>query len=83
MSCICESCGSSRVAKINGKCNDCFHIGVGKKSHDGYVPRDIGIGGSDYISFSYCLDCGKIQGDFPLAPTKVETKEEEEDESYL
>ena len=32
----------------------------------------LGIGGGDYIEFSYCGDCGQIQGDFPLAPTKME-----------
>jgi len=27
-----------------------------------YVPGDLGIGGGDYISFSFCRSCGKIQG---------------------
>jgi len=36
--------------------------------HDyfGYVPRDMGIGGGDYVKFSYCADCGQIQGEFPV-----------------
>jgi hypothetical protein len=32
----------------------------------------MGIGGGDYVAFSYCLDCGQIQGDFPLPETGME-----------
>jgi hypothetical protein len=37
----------------------------GMERHD-YVPDFIGLGGGDYIELDYCLDCGQIQGDFPL-----------------
>jgi len=33
---------------------------------DGYVPSGICIGGGDYMSFAYCLECGMIQDDFPV-----------------
>jgi len=34
---------------------------------DGYVPDDIGVGDDeDYISLQYCLECGKVQGEFPI-----------------
>ena len=33
---------------------------------EGYVPENLNIGGGDYIEFTYCLQCGKIQGDFPI-----------------
>ena len=39
----------------------------------GYVPRDLGIGGGDDVQFDYCLDCGQIQGKFPLPRTALET----------
>jgi hypothetical protein len=32
-----------------------------------YVPERVGIGGGDYVAFEYCLDCGQIQGRFPIA----------------
>ena len=32
------------------------------KEHQGYVPDDLGLGGSDDVEFTVCLDCGKIQG---------------------
>jgi len=38
----------------------------------GYVPRDLGIGGGDDVNFDYCLDCGQIQGRFPLPTTAME-----------
>jgi hypothetical protein len=47
------------------------HISINGKEGDGYVPDDIGIGGGDYITFTYCLDCGKIQGDFPISQEAV------------
>jgi hypothetical protein len=37
----------------------------------------MGIGGGDYVEFDYCLNCGQIQGQFPLNKTKVERGEEE------
>jgi hypothetical protein len=30
------------------------------------VPDNLGIGGSDYMEFSYCLECGQIQDTFPV-----------------
>jgi hypothetical protein len=56
-----------------------FGACIGNNDHDGYVPNDLGIGGGDYIQFSYCMDCGKIQGSFPLPPSKLEIVSSEED----
>ena len=60
-------CGSERIARVSAKCSDMCVVTVGAEEHEGYVPHDFGIGGGDYISFSYCLDCGQIQGKpFPI-----------------
>lgn len=75
----CQRCKSKRVAHINGKCRDLCFFRVGKgKEHDGYVPTDIGLedGYGDYIEFSYCLDCGQIQGKFPVPECAVERGED-------
>lgn len=67
-----------RIMSVNGKTSDCFS-GSLQSNHsleplnggydlNDYVPDDIGIGGGDYVEFSYCLDCGMIQGDFPVLP---------------
>jgi hypothetical protein len=67
-------CGSERIANVSGKCSDLCFCSIDDKEHQGYVPGDMGVGGGDYIELTYCLDCGKIQGDFPLAKTKLEKK---------
>jgi hypothetical protein len=36
------------------------------------VPDDIGLDGGDYLCFDYCLQCGKVQGEFPLAEAEIE-----------
>ena len=61
-------CGSDRIASVTAKCSDCCCVEFGSASHDGYVPGDIGIGGGDYVEFSYCLECGQIQGTWPQTP---------------
>ena len=76
-------CGSERIASFNAKCNDAFFVeiedcedgkstGNGKVEHFGYVPRDMSIGGGDYLKLKFCMDCGQIQGEFPLENTELE-----------
>ena len=75
----CQRCKSERTMSVTCKCSDRFYAFMGEegdkpdgREHDGYVPKDLGIGGGDYIDFEYCLDCGQIQGKFPLPPAKIE-----------
>lgn len=53
-----------RTLSISGKCSDmCFSVltlGDQKIEKDGYVPRDLGVGGGDYIEFTVDLDTGTI-----------------------
>lgn len=67
-------CGSERIANVTAKCSDMCCIDFAGTEYDGYVPDDMGIGdgSGDYVTFSYCLDCGTIQGQFPLPPTSME-----------
>lgn len=80
----CKRCKSERLANVGAKCSDLCSVTIGDAEHDGYVPDDIGIGGGDYVELEYCLDCGQIQGEFPLPTSKMEEKstddEEDEDE---
>ena len=78
-------CGSKRQATVNAKCSDMCHVSVvdekgSTHQDDGYVPRDMGIGGGDYIKFTYCLDCGSLFGDFPIEETELEMSDSEDDE---
>jgi hypothetical protein len=69
-------CGSDRIVNVSAKCNDMCDVSTYAdcvyRSTDGYVKRDMGIGGGDYIEFSYCLNCGQIQGTFPRPETELE-----------
>jgi hypothetical protein len=44
---------------------------------DGYIPEGFGVGEADsgYVEIDYCLDCGQIQGEFPVAGEIVEKRE--------
>ena len=68
----CQRCESTRVAEVNAKCSDCCSVSLGESGTDGYVPRDMGVGGDGYVGFRWCLDCGQLQGKFPIAPCKIE-----------
>lgn len=74
----CDKCESKRVASVGGKTSDMCSVSIDGTLHDGYVPRDMNIGGGDYLDFELCFDCGKVQGKFPLPMTKLENPEEEE-----
>lgn len=68
----CYTCKNNRIAEIDAKCSDLCCVTVGDNDQQGYVPHDMNIGGGDYIRIKYCLNCGQIQGQFPLSPTKLE-----------
>ncbi len=60
-------CGKPELIVVNAKCSDMCHIRYPDLTEEqGYVPRNINIGGGDYIEFSYCINCGKIRGKFPI-----------------
>lgn len=50
---------------------------MGVRDCDGYAPRDMGLENDygDYIHFSYCLNCGQIQGKWPIKKCELEMKE--------
>ena len=68
----CQQCRSPRLARVLAHCSDMCAIDLAGKHTSGYVPRDLGIGGGDDVHFLYCLDCGQIQGKFPVPPTAIE-----------
>ena len=76
----CQNCHGDRIARISAKCNDMFSMSLGDVSHLGYVPYDMNIGGGDYIEFRLCLDCGQIQGTWPLAAINLEGSEDDKDD---
>lgn len=82
--CTNVHCNSTRIARICSKTDDLNNIQIGEHEHDGYVPEDMNLHdtvlGNDYMGFELCLDCGTIQGTWPLPETKLELDLEEDDE---
>lgn len=62
----CQKCGSENVMQVQGKTSDMCYVSCGEQEHVGYVPRDMNIGAGDYLSFNVCLDCGQMQGRWPV-----------------
>lgn len=60
-------CGSERLVEVAGKTSDLCSLMYKGVNREGYLPSGIGIGGGDYMEFTYCLDCGTIQGKFPIS----------------
>jgi hypothetical protein len=78
MSDKCQSCESARVIWFGGKISDRFGAGISSHEHDGYVLGGMNIGGGDYIEIDMCLDCGRVQGQWPVEELPLERGEPEE-----
>jgi hypothetical protein len=64
---LCK-CGSDQILRVSGKVGDmcsCL-FPVEKKYTQGYVHHGLEIGGGDYLTFDLCLNCGQVQGYFPI-----------------
>jgi hypothetical protein len=68
----CQRCGGLRLAAVLARCSDMCSVDLSGVHRHGYVPYDLGLGGGDDLHFTYCLDCGQLQGVFPLPPTRIE-----------
>lgn len=68
----CQKCNSERILSVSGKCSDMSVVQYKDMEHIGYVPDNLNIGSGDYLEFDVCLDCGYMQGDFPIDDEQVE-----------
>jgi len=72
---LCQRCQSERVALLFGNCADRSHFEVPEATalieHDGYPPTLDGLTTYKGIRIEVCLDCGQVQGTFPIAPKTV------------
>lgn len=73
---LCQHCASENIAQVIAKCDDKFVWTTKDEDYEGYVKTpggefgpDSRDSGSDYLKFSYCLNCGTIQSSFPCATT--------------
>lgn len=70
---LCQHCKSARLLFVQAHASDMFVVQVGSESKDGYLPGDLGLGGGDDLTMELCLDCGRVQGQWPLPPCELET----------
>jgi hypothetical protein len=68
----CSNCRSTRVLRATAHCSDLFTCVVGLCTYDGDVPYDLGIGGGDDMTIFLCLNCGHVQGAWPLPESEIE-----------
>lgn len=68
----CDKCKSDRIFSLNSKSSDMNNFTYMGAEGDGYCPDVEHICGGDYIFVTVCLECGKIQGDFPVHSEALE-----------
>ena len=62
-------CINPKICDVTGKCSDLidFYMPNGERIFGEYPDWSHNlITKYDYISFSFCMNCGKIQGDFHI-----------------
>ncbi len=74
----CQRCASERICSIYAKSSDLNSGDIAGVEFDGYVPHDVGIGGGDSVEIDWCLQCGHIQGEWPIETPAQYVKEPEE-----
>ena len=67
----CQRCQSPRVVMIQAKANDGFSFLISETGfqtdEQGYAPSVKNVTDSgDYMCPEFCLECGQIQGKFPV-----------------
>lgn len=63
---VCQKCGANRVVEVCSKATDLHFVTYKEYKIDGYMPYNLGIGGDDYVEIDYCLECGQLQGTWPI-----------------
>jgi hypothetical protein len=76
---ICKNCKSNRSLSVSAKCDDRASLQCQQAEMRDYLPDDCGIGGGDYIEFTLCLECGMVQGTWPL-PDPAFSKDAQHDD---
>ena len=70
---ICQRCANSRLVKIIVTSKDRNILTMDGKTTEGYPPVGFGLDApGDELRFSWCLDCGQIQGEWPVYPEEDE-----------
>jgi len=79
----CQKCKSNRILSISCKHSDCWDGEFKGKEHSGYAPSIEGVCDGDDTSPDICLECGQVQGKFPVKDPVFDSEEDEENEERL
>jgi len=65
---LCQTCNSSELYYFNAHSKDLSSVSSinGIYNHDGYFPTVDNICSGDDLDITVCLNCGQIQGTFPV-----------------
>jgi len=61
----CQRCNAVALINVSGKTSDLNFFRHLHREYDGYVLAGMGIGSGDYLEFTFCINCGLIQGTWP------------------
>lgn len=75
----CQRCNSDKILNFSAKCSDQFSCTYKGEGYRGLVPQGIGINDQygDFVEGDLCLNCGQVQGKFPLPDPKLIDEEGE------
>lgn len=86
----CQRCNSKRVLNFNGKCSDLYSADMNGMSYEGYALHSVNLDGGDYVGGAVCLDCGQLQGKWPVDPieeletiAEIDSEAEDDDGEYV
>jgi hypothetical protein len=68
----CKRCSSDRVVCVDSYYDELTFI-VREHAYYDFTPADAKLGGTSYFHFLLCMNCGQVQGTFPLPLTRFET----------
>ncbi len=72
----CQKCNSDRVLLVSAKANDLHHYSFkGQMIDQTYALNFCSY--SDYTKFTVCMECGQMQGEFPMVCYGFEDQEED------
>lgn len=77
----CDKCDSIKLLEVYVQGRDTHHLDYKEMEIDGYMPEGLNLYGNygDAIQFKLCMDCGKVQGKFPVSEEDIETAFKEEE----
>ncbi len=79
----CDKCESDRLLTVYVQGRDTHSLEYQGKDYQGYMEEGLGLRGNygDAIQFKLCLDCGKVQGKFPIPEQNIWFLKEDSDSS--